>query len=212
MILFIFQAAHQPPAHAGNLRGVQGKALLLGHFDGDGLKIAQKSGAAQRATAQPQPAHHLCFVAHADLAQLDARAENGSQILDQHAEIHALVGCKIEQNLGIVERVLAADQLHLQLMLGDFFLADGQRFLFLGLIFKVMLRVLRRSDTNDLFKRRGNQFVAHLAHAGNHLAVFHAAHGFYNHRVAGGGPKGAGIKIIKLACVPETNADYTCHV
>ena len=45
-VLLILQTAHKPPAHAGDLGGIQGQPLFLGHLDGHGMKVVQKGTAA----------------------------------------------------------------------------------------------------------------------------------------------------------------------
>ena len=90
--LLVSQAAHQPPAAAGNLRGVEGEGLHLCHLRGDGLKIVKKLVAAVRPPAYADAAYHLRLIAHADLAQLYAVAEDACKILYQLAKVHSAVG------------------------------------------------------------------------------------------------------------------------
>ena len=49
-----------------------------------------------------QAAQHLAFIAHTDLAQLNAGVELPGQVLDQLAEVHTVVGGKIEHQLADV--------------------------------------------------------------------------------------------------------------
>ena len=85
----VAQAAFQAAAHARQLRRVQAEVLLLGHLDRHRLERLQPGRAAQRAAAGAVAAEHLGFVAHADLAHLDAHPEMRGQIAHQLAEVHA---------------------------------------------------------------------------------------------------------------------------
>ena len=80
VVLLVFEAAHEPSAEAGDLRGIEGKVLLLGHLDGHGLEIAQEGAAADGPTAGAEAAEHLRLVAHADLTKLYAHLEHLSLI------------------------------------------------------------------------------------------------------------------------------------
>src|SRR5262245_7004693 len=69
------QAALQAAAQPRQLRRVETEVLLLRHLDRDWLEGLQEGRAAQRPAAGAVAADHLGFVADADLAHLDARAE-----------------------------------------------------------------------------------------------------------------------------------------
>ena len=210
-VLLVLQAAHQPAAQAGNLGGVQREVLLLGHLDGHGLEVAQERAAADGPAAGAESAQHLRLVAHADLAQLDAHFEHRGQILHQLAEVHAAVGCEIEDDLGVVEGVLHADQLHLQLVPGHLFLADAEGLLFAAGVVLRAANVLLRGDAHDLFQRRDDLLVADRARAGDDLAEFHAARRLDDHAVARLRPDLVGVEIINLARLFEANANNRCH-
>jgi hypothetical protein len=58
------------------------------------MEIVQKRGAAQGPSADAQTAVHFHLVAHADLSQLYAHAENRRQILDKLPKIQPGRGVK----------------------------------------------------------------------------------------------------------------------
>src|SRR5262249_6810192 len=107
----VAQAALQPAAESGQLRGIEAQVLLLGHLDRDRLERLQERRAAQRAPAGAVAADHLGFVADADLAHLDPRAEFAGELAHQLAEIDAAVGGEVEHQLRSVERLLHFRQL-----------------------------------------------------------------------------------------------------
>ena len=105
-ILLIFQAAHQAAAGAGNLGGIQGQILGLGHFDGHRLEVLQEAGTAEGPAADTQAAHHLSLVPDADLPQFNAGVEHGGQVLHQFPEVHPLIGGEIEQDFAAVKAII----------------------------------------------------------------------------------------------------------
>src|SRR5438477_9626491 len=110
-LVLVAQAALEPPAHAGELRGVERQALLLRHPDRHGLELLQPRGAAQLAPARPDPARHFGLVARADLLHLDARAQQLAQLAPQVAEVGPLLAPEEEGDLARVEGRLGLDQL-----------------------------------------------------------------------------------------------------
>ena len=136
--------------------------------------------------------------------------ENGSQILHQRAEVHPAVGGEIKENFGVVEGLLHAHQLHIQLVFLDLPLADLESVLFESLVIRRVTGVLRSSDADDLLERGSDQVVVHLTHPGNDLAVFQTPGRFHDHEVPGHGPEPAGIKIVQLSGIFEPDA-YDCR-
>ena len=55
-------------------------------------------------------------------------------LLDQLAEVHAVVGRKVEHQLAAVQRVFGIDQLHFQVMGGNALLTDVVRLLHIGAV------------------------------------------------------------------------------
>ena len=211
-VLLVLQAAHEPAAQAGDLRRIQRQVLLLRHLDGHRLEVAQERAAADGPPAGAQTAQHLRLVAHADLAQLDAHLEHAGQILHQLAEVHAAVGGEIEDDLGVVEGVLHAHQLHLQLVPRHLLLTDAERLLLAaGVVLRALL-VLLGGDAHHLLQRRDDLLVADGARAGHDLAELDAARGLHHHVLTRLGPEVAGVKIIYLARLLEADADHCCHL
>ena len=209
--LLILQAAHEAAAQPRNLRRAERKVLLLGHLDGDRVEIVEERFAAHGAAARAEPAEHPRLVAHADLAQLDARVEMPGQILDQLAEVHALVRREVKDHLAAVERVLHVHELHVQPVLGDLPLADVECFALPRGVFIAHGAILRRSHAQHGLERLHDLLVRHLGHGIRHVAEFGAARGLHNHAVAGLDVELAGVKIIDTPVVPEADADHSYH-
>src|SRR5262249_12309704 len=106
------QAALEPAAEPGQLRGIQAELLLLRHLDRDWLQRRYERRAAQRPAAGPVAADHLRLVADADLPHLDAHAEFAGQLAHQLAEIHAPLGREVEDQPRAVELHLDPGELH----------------------------------------------------------------------------------------------------
>ncbi len=86
--------------------------------------------AADRLAAVAVVGQQLGLVADADLPHLDARLVLAGQVLDQLAEIDALLGQEVEDDPLAAEQVLDVHQFHLQMALADEALAGRQ---FVGL-------------------------------------------------------------------------------
>jgi hypothetical protein len=106
------------------------------------------------------------------------------------------VGREVKQKLRVVERLLDAHQLHVQLVFLDLAQADLVRLLLERLVFLRVARVALVRDAQDGFARRGDQIVADLANAGDHPPVFHAPRGLHDHVLAGDGPQLARIEVV----------------
>ena len=210
-VLLVLQAAHQPAAGAADFNGVKRKPLFLCHFNGYRLKIAQKLRAAKRFAANAQSAEHLRFVADADLPQLDTGTENGSQILDQRAEIDAPVRSKVKQNFVVVKRVFHVDELHFHLMLGNLFFADRKRFLFAAGVVLHPGQVGSGCLACDRLERENDLVLRNVAIAHGDKAAFHTACGLHNSVIALFQPDPGRVEIIYLSCVLKPDADYFCH-
>ena len=134
------------------------------------------------------------------------------QILDQIAEIHAVVGGKIEHQLAAVQRVLGIHQLHLQLMGGNALFAQFKG----GFLVRTVLAhaahihaVRQPDDRLDLPREAaGGNFMC----AAHDLAAFHAAGRLHNYFIALIHRKIQRIKIINFPCFLKTNPYYFCHL
>ena len=89
VVLLVRKAAEQTATNARNFCRVQKEVLLFGHAYGNRRKLAQVAAAAAHHAAVAHSTHHLCFVAHAYLAQLDTRTVFAHQVFDQIAKINA---------------------------------------------------------------------------------------------------------------------------
>ena len=74
-LVLVLEAAHETPAAAGDLGGVERQVLVFGHADGDGLLVAGERGAAEAAAAGAVAADDARLVAGAHLLELDAATE-----------------------------------------------------------------------------------------------------------------------------------------
>ena len=147
---FVAQAALQPTAHPRQLRRIQAEVLLLGHLDRHRLERLQPGRAAQRTAAGAVAAEHPRFVAHADLAHLDPRAEMRGEIAHQLAEIDPAFSRVVEDQPRAVEQLLDAGQLHRQAALLDLQKADALRFMLALLVLEPRNDVLLRRAPDDL--------------------------------------------------------------
>ena len=203
----ILEAAHEPAANARNLGRIQGKVLFFGHFDGNRDEIAHPGVAAKRATADAVATQYFGLVAYADLAQLDAGAEDAGQVLDQVAEIHAAVGREVEQHLAIVERVLGVDQLHVQPVRLDLLLADAIGLALLDAVEDLGLGVLGRRHADDLLEGLGHLARVDLHGQTDHGSVLDAAHGLDDDMSAVHHFPLPGVKIVNLPSRPKPHAN-----
>src|SRR5579864_7319819 len=102
----------EPAAQTRKLRRVQAEILLFGHLDGDRLKRLEERRATEGAAAGAVPADQLGLVPHTDLAHLDSRAKLGRELTDEIAKVHAAFGREIEDQPGVVERLLDPREFH----------------------------------------------------------------------------------------------------
>ena len=209
--LLIAQAAHQAAAGAGDLRRVERHGLHLRHLRRDGLKVVQKLAAAVRTAADADAAEHLRLVAHADLAQLDAVAEHGGEILDQLAEVNTPVGREEEHSLVALEAALDVHELHIQTMLGDFLLADLKRLFFAAAVDLLDAQVVLRSDARKRAQRLHARLIRHDVVSENALGQLQAARGLDDDLVARAHGDSVRVKEIDLAAVFEFHTDYFCQ-
>ena len=86
--VLVAQAAHQSATAARDLRGVDRKALLLGHLDGNLAKVLQVGRTAEGSAAHAKATDETRFVANTDLAKLDAGVEVTCKIVNELAEVH----------------------------------------------------------------------------------------------------------------------------
>ena len=132
------------------VRFVLREVLLFCHLDGDRDEIAHPGVAAEGPAADTVAAQYLGLVADADLAQLDAGAENACEVFDQVAEVHAPVRREVKQHLAVVKCVLRVDELHLEAVGLDLLLADAVSLFLLLAVAAVGLVVLERRNADDL--------------------------------------------------------------
>ena len=135
----MLQTAHQSAAYPGNFGRVQRKILFLCHFYGNRDKLGQMGVAAKTPAADADSSQDFCLIPHADLPQLNPCFEHTRQILYQLPEVNPSVCCKIKQHFVIIKSIFRINELHIQSVLADLFLADTESFFFLPLICRFLL-------------------------------------------------------------------------
>ena len=179
-LMLILQAAHQTAAHAGNLRRVERQVLVLRHVDGHRVEIVQIRAAAQLAPAGAQPADHLGLVAHADLAQFNARAEHAGKVLDQLAEVHAPVRGKVKQHFTHVKRAFRGHKVHFQTALLDLALAHDKRLVRTPLVALDRFAVRIGRDAHHAPERLHHRLLGNLGVSLHTAAVLQPARGIHD--------------------------------
>ena len=104
--------------------------------------------AAQRPSADADASHNFSLVPDAYLAQLNPGLKHAGQILHQLPEINSAVGGKVKQDLIIIKCVFGVNELHIQMMLFDFFLADFKGIPLLLLVPGLCRLILIRGHTD----------------------------------------------------------------
>ena len=206
--MLVFQAAHQTAAYTGDLRRIERKVLVLGHVDGDRVKVVEVGRAAQLSAAAAEAADHLRLVAHADLAQLDTGAEHAGKILDQLAEVYAAVRGEVEQQLVHVERAFRGHKVHFELSVLNFALADEKRLVRALAVALERFHVRLSRDADHALERLHDRLLGDLGVALHALAVFQSARGFDDNARSGGDFGVLRVKIVHFSVRFETNSDY----
>src|SRR5262245_51134269 len=109
--VLVLQAAHQPPARAGDPHGVDGEILVLRHPDCDRFEVLQERGTAQVAAAWADTALQLRLVPGADLPELDLRAQTSGQVADESPEIDSMWRAEVDDQLPSGRDVVDSDDL-----------------------------------------------------------------------------------------------------
>ena len=197
--MLVLEAAHQAAAGTRNLSRVERQILFLCHIDGHRLKVAQIGRAAQFTTTDAQTTDHLGLIAYANLAQLDAGAEDGSQILDQTAEVYTAICREVEQDLVEIEGALDSDQTHVQLVFLDLAPCNLVGFLGLTLVFAGDFQIAFGRDADDFLERRDDFAFGHLSVAHGALAALDTACGLHDDALSALDRDAAGVKIVYFA-------------
>ena len=144
-----FCSFNEPAADPRYLRGVEREVLLLHHFYAYRRELVEPVAAAAGPPAWADAADYLRLVAHADLAQLDARLELAREVADVGAEVDALVGRKVEEELALRAQELDVDELHVEVVrLQQPLRADEDRLLLLA-VFGLSVAVLLRGEVHE---------------------------------------------------------------
>ena len=170
IFLLIGQAAEQATADPGNFCGVQKKVLFLGHTDSHRGELAQVAAAAADHAAVAHGPHHLGFVAHADLAQLNTRPVFAHQILDQVAEVNAGGRGEVKNQLAAVKKNFHIYQLHIHAAFTDTAAAKGRGFSGQTVILLPLADIFRAGLTQNLRQIFVAPPFRQFCRAGNHAA------------------------------------------
>ena len=175
------------------------------------MELVQELGTAEGPAADAQAAQHLGLVPHTDLPQLDAGMDGAGQVLHQGPEVHPPVGGEEEQDLVPLEAILRLHQLHVQPVLGDLLLADGEG-LFLLLLVPLQGQLVLLGGLAHHRAQGGHQLdlVDHGVSVGT-KAVFRAPGGVHNDAVPHLELLAVGIEVILLAALFKADTDDLYH-
>jgi hypothetical protein len=137
--------------------------------------------------------------------------ENGSKILYQCTKVHTAIGSEEKGGLVPFKVAFHIHKLHVQLVLKDFFFADGHGALFALPVELIRTQIHLRGDSQNTAQRLHdgvivNQMVFHTA-GGN----FHTVRGIHNNNISGVKLKTAWVKKIGFPPVFEFNTDNFGH-
>ena len=132
--------------------------------------------------------------------------ELGGQVLDQLAEVHAVVSGEVEHQFAAVQRIFCVHQLHFQAVGGDALLADGVGLLHVGAVLAHTADVHCIGHADDRLDLAGE--ARHLVGGAHDLAALGAAGRGNDDVVALFDLEIAGIKIIGAAVFLEFYRNY----
>lgn len=110
-----------------------------------------------------------------------------------------------------LEGDLAVDQLHVQLVVGDLALADGQGLLLAAAVVAVAADIVGRGAANDRAQGLDDRRIGHLGVLLRDLTENETARRIHDHRIANGEVLPLGVKIVGLSGVPEFHRHNDCH-
>ena len=167
--------------------------------------------AAERLAADADAADDLGFVAHADLAQLDAGVEDGGELFDELTKVDALVGCEVEDDLGAVKGVFDADKLHVEAAVGDLLLTDGKSVFGGAAVLQLGKIVHGGGNADDRAQWLDDLALRHPMGGQQDARIFHAAAGLDDDVFIGVDLLAEAVKIIYLSGALELNANDLWH-
>src|SRR5512143_2952583 len=140
-VVLVVEAAQQPAAGAGDLRRIEREVLVLGDGEVDRPQLGKPAGAAILPAAAADAGEPSRLVARPDLAQLDARPEDGGEVAHQGAEIHPLLGREVQRELAAIPLPRGVGDLHRQVVRPDPVASRAPRRVFLGVQLLGLLHV-----------------------------------------------------------------------
>jgi hypothetical protein len=210
-LLLVPQAAHQPTAEAGNLRWVEGEVLVLRHPDGDRCEVAQEACAAQNTATRADAAQELGLVTDANLAHLNPRPEDASQIPYQLTKIDSTFGSKVEDDFRAIKCIFHVDQVHIETVSLDLLLSDTKGFVLFALVFRRHYGVLLSAHAQHFLQGLNHLIFIDVLRAHGHFAIFHAPGGFHHHIFARSDLILRRVEVVDLACLLKTHPDNANH-
>ena len=211
VVAFEFQTAHQAATDPRDLAGVQRQILIFRHSNGNGLKFIENAVAAEHPTAGGDTAHHFGFIPDADLAQFNTGTENANQVFDQLTEVHTAIGGKTENDFPAVKGVFHINELHIQIIVPDFFQTDLKGLFLFDFIFFIGFFIGFRGLADDIFQRLDHFLVTDLPGCDDNGAVFHSPGRFHNHMVVEFQIQSAGAEIIDFSGLFKSYTNYSFH-
>ena len=168
--------------------------------------------AAQRSSADADTAQDLGLITDTDLPKLNTGLEHRCQIFHQFTEINSSVSGKVKQHFVIIKGVLCIDELHLQPMLLDLFLADLKCFFFFFLIGCCLLVILLCCHTDHRLQWLHYTVILYITVANHHITIFHTAGGLHDHMVSTVDLQLSRRKVVDLSSLTKTNTYYLYHI
>src|SRR5687767_12743799 len=153
VVVLVGEAAQQPAALPGDLRGVEAQVLPLGHADRDRPELLEPGRAAQGLAADPDPAQQAGLVPGSHLHHPHLGGEALPQLAHQLAEVDPRLGGEIEGGVPGVEREIHPRDLHLETELARFLLAKELARLLVSGLAVVLGAVRGLGAAHDAFGR-----------------------------------------------------------